>query len=131
LRHDKPAERKIERTSRFVRKWGKRGFRADPPNAALSIARAGGDVMSFELKRPRLARGWLHYSARPLKDGAKGPKPVELGRFGTASVFIDNASAGLCFGFIVGPSSCGDFASFSPKNSAGATRVRPATAPTR
>jgi hypothetical protein len=49
----------------------------------------------------------LHYSARPLKDGAKGPKPVELGRFGTASVFVDNASAGLCFGFIVDPSSWG------------------------
>ena len=97
----------VERTSRFVRRWRKRGFRADPPNAALSIDRAGGEVVSFELMRPRAARGWLHYSVRPLKGGSEGSGHVRLGRFGTASLFIDNASKGLCFGFFEGMEGCG------------------------
>jgi hypothetical protein len=59
--------------------------------------------MAFELRRPRVARGWVHYSVKLLKGSPKGRSagsgPVKLGRFGTASLFIDNASAGLCFGF--------------------------------
>jgi hypothetical protein len=85
----------VERTSGFIGKWARRGFRADPPNAALSIDRPGGEVMSLELKRPRVSRGWLHYSVKRLKGSGK----VRLGRFGTASLFIDNAKEGLCFGF--------------------------------
>jgi hypothetical protein len=69
----------VKRTSKFIRRWGQRGFRADPPNAALSIDRPGGDVMPFELKRPRVARGWLHYSVKPLKGAPRGARRVKLG----------------------------------------------------
>jgi hypothetical protein len=100
----------VERTGRFIGKWGRRGFRADPPNAALSIDRPGGEVMAFELKRPRFDRGWLRYSVKPLKDssqrGSSPPGRVKLGRFRTASLFIDNASAGWCFGFYGAPAPC-------------------------
>jgi hypothetical protein len=108
---DRPQRRAgVEKTSRFIGKWAKRGFRADPPNAALSIDRPGSEVMAFELKRPRVARGWVHYSVKPLKGSSKGRSAgsghVKLGRFGTASLFIDNASAGLCFGFYGGGKPC-------------------------
>jgi hypothetical protein len=51
----------------------------------------------------------LRYLVRPLKGSAKGrspgPRRVKLGRFETASLFIDNASAGWCFGEF-GPAPC-------------------------
>jgi hypothetical protein len=92
----------VEKTSGFIRKWRSRGFRADPPNAALSIDRPGGDVISLELRRPRLARGELRYSVKRLEGGAG---KVRLGRFGTASLFIDNASTKWCFNEF-GPMPC-------------------------
>ena len=79
----------MEWTSGFIGKWARRGFRADPPNAELSIDRPGGRVIALELKRPRISRGWLHYSVKRLKGSGK----VKLDRFGTASLFIDNARA--------------------------------------
>ncbi len=83
----------VQRTRTFVNEWGQRGFRSDPPNAALSIDRADGKVFTIELSHPRLSNGWLSYSIRRLKGSAK----LRLGSFGTASLFIDNANAKWCF----------------------------------
>jgi len=47
----------------------------------------------------------LHYSVKPLERGSKGSRKVKLGRFGTASLFIDNALSGWCFGQF-GPAPC-------------------------
>ena len=92
-----------ERTSAFVRRWAARGFRSDPPNAALSIdaRRPGADVVALRLSRPRYdaSRGVLRYAVRPLRRTVGGAlrrfarraDPVRLGRFGRAALFIDDA----------------------------------------
>ena len=49
----------------------------------------------------------MHYSVRPLKGGSEGSGRVKLGCFGTASLVIDNAPAGLCFGCFMGAKGCG------------------------
>lgn len=90
---DRPVRRAgRETTRRFVSRWRARGFRSDPPNAALSVSRARGGVGAVELRRPRYAKGWIHYSARPLKGSGK----LRTGRFGAASLFIDNAPEAFC-----------------------------------
>lgn len=95
-----------ERTRFFVNAWRKRGFATDPPNAALSIDKANPDVISLELRRPRYRDGWLRYTVKPLK-GSRAPR---LGRFGTASLFIDNALAGWCFNLETG-NPCNEYVS--------------------
>ncbi|MGI8572152.1 MAG: hypothetical protein ACR2L9_05935 [Solirubrobacteraceae bacterium] len=92
----------VERTRTFVNEWGQRGFRSDPPNAALSIDRADGKVFTIELSHPRLSNGWLSYSVRRLKGSAK----LRLGTFGTASLFIDDANEKWCFSMTFGPAPC-------------------------
>lgn len=103
---DRPGRRAgTEAAAQFVRRWASRGFRADPPNAALVVEGAArrSDVMVLELSRPRLdaAKRRLVYAARPvraaagggLEDLAKRADPVRAGRFGTASLFIDDAGS--------------------------------------
>jgi hypothetical protein len=96
---DRPQRKaSAERTTSFVDRWTERGFRVDPPNAALAIDRPGREVMTLELMRPRIVRGRVRYSVRPLEGGSRDAGRIELGRFGAASLFIDNVALGWCFG---------------------------------
>jgi hypothetical protein len=91
-----------ERVRAFVARWAARGFAADPPNAALVVdgARTGADVAMLTLSQPRLSRGVLRFTARPLRttDGGaletlrRRGDTVRAGRFGRASLFVDNGA---------------------------------------
>jgi hypothetical protein len=99
---DRPARLTREQRLRsFVSSWSSFGFRADPPNAALSIAGAPSarDVLVLEISRPRLGAGGrtLRFRARPLAGEPKGrlrrfaQRADRAGtrRFGPASLFVD------------------------------------------
>lgn len=99
---DRPARvTREQRLRSFVSSWSRLGFRADPPNAALSIAGAprARDVLVLELSRPRLgARSrTLRFRARPLAGEPEGRLRRFAGRadrvgarsFGAASLFVD------------------------------------------
>jgi hypothetical protein len=93
-----------ERLRDFLSSWGRRGFRASPPNAALVIANAPpqSDIVLLTLSSPRLARGRLVYDARALRGPAprglaavsSGADPARDLDFGRASLFIDSAVDG-------------------------------------
>lgn len=93
---DRP-ERKAgtEPTRAFVGNWARRGFRADPPNAALTIDRASGKEATVELSHPRFRDGRLLYRIRPI--GKEASRAVKPGRFGSAALFIDNAAQEWCY----------------------------------
>jgi len=90
---------------RFVAAWS-RTFGDDPPNAALQLDRAPAsrDVVLLELQRPRYdaRHGTLSFAVRPLKGTArpmlralaKRADQGRAGRFGRASLFIDDGSSG-------------------------------------
>ena len=99
---DRPARLTREQRLRsFVRSWSSLGFRADPPNAALSIAGAPNarDVLVLEISRPRLGTGGrtLRFRAQPLAGEPKGrlrrfaKRSDRVGErtFGPASLFVD------------------------------------------
>ena len=100
---DRPARRvRNESLASFAARWTKRGFVADPPNAALVIddAPAARDVVVVELRSRTLVRsGIVRYRVRILRGTAAGPTlaRVVAGRadrgarraFGRASLFVD------------------------------------------
>jgi hypothetical protein len=96
---------------RFAKGWRRLGFRADPPNAALSIAGAPSarDVHVFELSRPRLGPGGrtLRLRARPLAGKPDGGLRRFAGRtdrvrvrsFGPVSLFVDSSGQQIAASF--------------------------------
>jgi hypothetical protein len=103
---DRPRRRAGSRSLRqFVAGWGKAGFAADPPNAALVLdgAPRSRDVAMLTLSRPRYdrRRHTLSYRVKPLREKdtdtlagfAKRGDPVRAGDFGSASLFVDNGAA--------------------------------------
>ena len=100
---DRPARRvRNESLASFAARWTRRGFAADPPNAALVIddAPAARDVVVLELRSRTLVRaGIVRYRVRILRGTAAGPAlaRVVAGRadrtarraFGRASLFVD------------------------------------------
>ncbi|MGI9540308.1 MAG: hypothetical protein ACR2N6_09175, partial [Miltoncostaeaceae bacterium] len=89
-----------ESLATFVRNWKRNGFVADPPNAALVAlgAPSGRDVMVLELRRPRLTRTGLSFSAKPvgtppasLASFAKRADRPRALRLGPTSLFVDGA----------------------------------------
>jgi hypothetical protein len=101
----------------FVSGWGRLGFAADPPNAALVVddAPSSDDINVFELSRPVLGHGGrtLSFHARPLTRaptgllsryarGADRPGARSVGR---SSLFIDGSGqdAMLVFSFTAPP----------------------------
>lgn len=102
---DRPRRQAASKTLRsFVSGWGKAGFAADPPNAALVLDRAprSRDVAMLTLSHPRYNRRQqtLTYRVKPLRGkdtGAlaalvKRADPVRAGGFGSASLFVDDGA---------------------------------------
>lgn len=101
----------------FVSGWGRLGFAADPPNAALVVdgAPSSDDVNVFELARPAIGRGGrtLTFSARRLTRAPTGllsryARAADRPRarsFGRSSLFIDGSGqdATLVFAFTAPP----------------------------
>lgn len=100
---DRPRRRAgSQRLRDFVSGWGKAGFAADPPNAALVLDHGprSRDVALVTLSRPRYDRRHktLTYRVKPLRGKgsgtlaafAKRADPVRAGGFGSASLFVDN-----------------------------------------
>lgn len=101
----------------FVSGWGRLGFAADPPNAALVVddAPSNDDVNVFELSHPALGRGGhtLRFRARPLSRAPTGllsryARAADRPRarsFGRSSLFIDGSGqiVGLVFAFTATP----------------------------
>ncbi len=93
-----------QRLRDFVSGWGKAGFAADPPNAALVLDRGprSRDVALVTLSHPRYDRrhGVLTYRVKPLHGKgsdalaafAKRADPVRAGDFGSASLFVDDGA---------------------------------------
>jgi hypothetical protein len=82
----------------FVSQWpeGKNSFKADPPNAVLSVLVEGGVSDSVvELSNPKLAGGALSYDVKVL-DG----KPPAT--FKSASLFIDGKGGAFVGGMVAG-----------------------------
>ena len=89
---------------KFLSGWGKAGFAADPPNAALVLDRAARsrDVAMLTLSHPRYNRRHqtLTYRVKPLHGKgagalaafAKRGDRVRAGNFGSASLFVDNGA---------------------------------------
>ena len=111
---DRPARRAGKRPlGRFVRGWGRLGYRAVPPNAALVIADAPSnrDVLAVELTRPHVGPGGRTLAFRaevlrgspggPLREFARKTDRRVVGRFGSVSLFIDASGqeVGLTFSF--------------------------------
>jgi hypothetical protein len=105
---DRPRRRAGSRRLRdFVGDWGKAGFAADPPNAALVLddAPRSRDVAMLTLSNPRYDRRHhtLTYMVDPLREKgtgagtlagfAKRADRVRAGSFGSASLFVDNGAA--------------------------------------
>ena len=104
---DRPARRVgNESLASFVARWPRRGFAADPPNAALVIddAPANRDVIVLELlSRRLLSSGVIRYRVRALTaTGARSPL-ARLARgadrrvqrsFGRASLYVDPSTGG-------------------------------------
>lgn len=95
-----------ESLRRFVAQWAARGFRADPPNAALVLDRAPAahDTFIFALSQPRITRsGALRFRAqrigsRPggrLAAIAAGADRGAPARFGRSALFVDDGSTAL------------------------------------
>lgn len=90
-----------EPLKRFVASWARRGFAADPPNAALVLdgAPRARDTFVFELSKPRLGRdGSLTLTARRLASRPQGglgqlskgaDRAAPPRAFGGASLFVD------------------------------------------
>ena len=101
----------------FVSGWGRLGFAADPPNAALVVdgAPSSDDVNVFELARPAIGRGGrtLTFSARRLTRAptgllsryARAADRPRVRSFGRSSLFIDGSGqdATLVFAFTAPP----------------------------
>jgi hypothetical protein len=102
---DRPRRRAgSTRLRSFIARWGKAGFAADPPNAALVLDRAprSRDVAMLTLSHPRYnaRQETLTYRVKPLRgkdSGAlaaivKRADPVRPGAFGSASLFVDDGA---------------------------------------
>lgn len=86
-----------------VRNWARLGFADDPPNAVLSLAdgRPSLDTVVVELGKPRISRGALRISVKPVDDPSSGlsqfidrlDRRVPR-RFGESTLFIDNGTTG-------------------------------------
>jgi hypothetical protein len=117
-----------QRLRSFVNSWNGLGFRADPPNAALSIARAprSRDVLVLELSRPRLGAGarTLRFRARPLAGKpdrrlsrfARRADRVRALRFGAASLFVDPSDQAINASFQLNGITANGQANFSFSN---------------
>src|SRR4051794_25234141 len=100
---DRPARHAGHMSTRaFMRSWAKYGFRADPPNAALTLlgGKDEADTVVVELTRPRYGpkQRTLRHSARPLSRATGGLADFETDgdrrvprHFAAASLFIDDA----------------------------------------
>lgn len=95
-----------ESLRRFVAQWGARGFRADPPNAALVLdpAPAAHDTFIFALSQPQLTRsGALTFRAQSIgtRPGgrlaaiASGADRGAPARFGRSTLFVDDGATPL------------------------------------
>lgn len=95
----------------FVSGWGRLGFVADPPNAALVVdgAPRSDDINVFELSRPALGRRGrtLSFHARPLTRApsgllsryARGADRSRARSVGRSSLFIDGSGQDATLGF--------------------------------
>ena len=105
---DRPARRvNNESLASFAARWQRRGFAADPPNAALVIddAPVGGDVVVVQLlSRRLLSAGIIRYRVRTLAaPGARSPlarlaRRADRGAqrtFGRASLYVDPSTGTL------------------------------------
>jgi hypothetical protein len=113
---DRPARKSGQLSTRlFAREWAGFGFRADPPNAALSLLGADrrSDTVVVELlSRPRYdrAKRTMRYVLRVLPEASGNLAGFEAGRdarvarrFRAASLFIDDASAPVVSGCVLAP----------------------------
>jgi hypothetical protein len=100
-------------TRNFARTWRSYGFRADPPNAALTAIDASGqrrtDVVELTHPRYNAKRHTMRYRARTLPF-TTGPLRVEgvregviPGRIQDVSLFIDNAFGPVIDGCLLVP----------------------------
>jgi uncharacterized protein YjbI with pentapeptide repeats len=100
------------RLREFVRAWGRFGFKADPPNAAVTVlgAKSKPATVVLELTRPRYRakRRTLTYRARKLPaatgnlDHFERERDARIPRrFRAPSVFIDDARATVINGCIL------------------------------
>jgi hypothetical protein len=98
----------------FVRGWKGFGFKADRPNAALSVldGKESADTVVIELSRPRYdaKRRTMRYSARPISRAtgtlsvfATGRDSGVPRRFGAVSLFIDNTDSPVINGCWIEP----------------------------
>jgi len=100
----------------FTRSWAGFGFVEDPPNAALTLLRAGDrqDTVVMELGRPRFRKkkNTIRYSAQLLDEATGNLSHLESDRdpgvnrrFRAPSLFIDDASGRVVGGCLIQPHS--------------------------
>lgn len=81
----------------LVGAWKRLGFTADRPNAALTTTRKGPDDLIVELGRPRLRDGG-RLMQMPVRRLGRSRRAIPK-RFGSASLFIDNAAVNATCGY--------------------------------
>jgi hypothetical protein len=85
-------------SKRFVDQWaqGKDSFKADPPNAVLSVlGKDGANDSAIELSNPQISGNQISYQVKVLK----GKPPA---KFHTASLFIDGHAGAFIGGMVAG-----------------------------
>lgn len=132
---DRPARKSGQiPTGGFARKWAGFGFSADRPNAALTLLDAASDRDTAVLKlgKPRyLAKtDTIRYSARILDEATGNLSHFESQRdrrvprrFGTASLFIDDATAPVINGCVIEPYVACDTKQLGQENGTGAVTI--------